>query len=236
MSTKGSKKMRKSILFANVSALFALGYLGLSCGDSSPTAAKTAITITAPVAAQKVCAGDTLVVSWTQSVATPTLSYNFNLGAGWQQFATVVPVNSNSAKVVVPVVAYTDSFQVKVADNGGTFDAGVSALFSIKYLVITSPTAGQTLTNGSTVTITWKDTPSKLSSLRLLLSTDGGKTFGDMLKSSISDVSTTSYSWKIGSETGTGAPFAFPSAQCMIKIADYVNLQLSDKSSTFSVQ
>jgi len=235
MLTKGIT-LRKSILFANVSAFLALGFLGLSCGDSNPVAPKTAIAITSPIAAQKVCAGDTIIVTWTQSVSTPKLSYNYNYGAGWQQFAASTSIGNNSAKVILPTTSYSDSFQIKVEDNSGTFDAGTSAPFSIKYIVVTSPTAGQSLTKGSTVTVTWKDTPSKLSSLRLLLSTDGGKTFGDMLKGSISDVSTTSFSWVIGSETGVGAPFSFPSTQCILKIEDYTTLQFFDKTGIFSVQ
>jgi hypothetical protein len=228
--------MKKSILYAaGVSALFALILSGVNCGGSNPVAAKTPIAITGPVAGQKTVAGDTLLVSWTQSVASPKISYNYNFGAGWQEFASVTTVDAHSAKVVLPITSYSDSFMVKVEDNGGTYGAGTSAPFSIKYIVITAPTAGQTLTNGSTVTITWKDTPAKLSSLRFLLSVDGGMTFGDMLLASV-DPSTSSLSWTIGAELGSGSPFTYPSAQCILKIRDYQNDQLFDMTGIFSVQ
>jgi hypothetical protein len=228
--------MKNSLLFAVVSALCAMTFLGVSCG-SGPTAAKTPIAITGLAAGIKVAAGDTLLITWTQSVASPKVSYNYNFpgGAGWQEFTTVIPVNNNSVKAVLPVTSYSDSFQIKVEDNGGTYGPGTSAKFSIQYIVITYPTAGATLTNGSTVMITWKDTPTKISSLRLLLSTDGGMSFGDMLTASVSP-NTTSSTWMIGGETGSGAPFTFPSANCILKIKDYTNDQLVDVTGTFSVQ
>ncbi len=224
--------MKKSMAFAIVSALCAMTFLGVSCGN--PTSVKTPIAITKPGAGQKAAAGDTLLVAWTQPVASPKISYNYNFGAGWQQFASVIPVDNYSAKAVLPITSFTDSFQIMVEDNGNTYAAGTSALFSVKYIVITSPTAGQTFSVGQTVTITWKDTPAKLSSLRVRLSTDGGRSFGEMLTSSISDLSQTSYAWVIGSEPG--GSFSYPSSSCVLRIQDYTNDQLFDVTGTFSVQ
>jgi hypothetical protein len=229
--------MNKSTISASLSAFFFMTVLGMNCGPS-PTSTKTRIAITSPVAGQKVAAGDTLLVTWTQSVASPKLSYNYNFGAGWQQFASVIPVDNNSAKAVLPITSYSDSFQIKVEDNGGTFDPGTSDYFPIKYIVVTFPTTGQTFSVGQTVTITWKDTPAKLSSIRITLSTDGGKSgfsTGDILAQSISDLSIKSYSWVIGSEPGAGAPFSYPSSQCILRVSDYITKEFYDVSSTFSV-
>ncbi len=223
--------MKKSLLIACVPALCAMTFLAASC--NSPTSVKTAIAITKPVAGQKVAAGDTLLVSWTQSVASPKISYNYNIGTGWQQFASVTTVNNYSAKAVLPISNYTDSFQIMVEDNSNTYSAGTSAPFSIQYIVITNPITGQTLAVGSTVTITWKDTPAKLSSLRILLSTDGGKSFGDILTESL-DASLTSYTWVIGSEPG--GTFTYPSSTCILKIMDYNTNNYSDVTGIFSVQ
>ncbi|HMD69064.1 MAG TPA: hypothetical protein VKF42_09325 [Chitinivibrionales bacterium] len=223
--------MKKSMAFAIASALCAMTFLGFSCGN--PTSVKTPIAITKPVAGQKAAAGDTLLVAWTQPVAGPKISYNYNIGAGWQQFASVVAVDNYSAKAVLPISSYTDSFQIMVEDNGNTYAAGTSAPFSVKYIVITYPAAGQTLTVGSTVTMTWKDTPAKLSSLRIRLSTDGGKSFGEMF-THVVQPTTLDTSWVIGSEPG--ATFAYPSSNCVLRIQDYTNDQLFDVTGTFSVQ
>jgi hypothetical protein len=124
-----------------------------------------------------------------------------------------------------------------VEDNSNTYSAGTSAPFSIQYIVITNPVAGQTLTVGSTVTITWKDTPAKLSSLLIELSTDGGKSFYNILTSgSISDLSQTSYAWVIGSEAVAPGTFTYPSSKCQLKIMDYVTYNYFDVTGIFSVQ
>jgi hypothetical protein len=226
--------MKKSLLIAGVSVFCAMTFLGVSC--NSPTSVKTAITITKPVAGQKVAAGDTLLVAWTQSVASPKISYNYNIGTGWQQFASVTPVNNYSANAVLPITSYTDSFQIMVEDNSNTYSAGTSAPFSIQYIVITNPVAGQALAVGSTVTITWKDTPAKLSSLLIELSTDGGKSFGELLSSGSLDPSLTSYAWVIGSEPVAPGTFTYPSSKCELKIMDYVANNISDVTGLFSVQ
>ncbi len=227
--------MKKTKLVVGFS-LLAIPAIFLSLCGSGPTSAKTKLALTAPVAAQKVVAGDTLMVSWTQSVANAKLSYNYNQGAGWQEFSSVTKVDDKSVKAILPVSSYTDSFQVKVEDNSGAYDAGISELFSIKYIVITYPAAGLTLTNKSTVTITWKDAPDKLSGLRLMLSTDGGKSFGDMLTKSV-PIDQTSLSWVIGSEQGTGAlSFTYPSSNCILRIEDYVTANYNDETGVFSIQ
>ncbi len=205
-------------------------------GESQLSAAiiDSPITISSPVAGEKVVAGDTLLVSWTQSITGHRIFYNYNFGAGWQKFPSVMSVNNYSARAVLPITSYTDSFQIMVEDSGNTYAAGITAPFSIKYIVITNPVAGQTLAAGSTVMITWKDIPAKLSSLRILLSTDGGNSFSDMLTGSIGDLSETSYAWIIGAEPG--GSFTYPSSRCIVKIADYIINNCFDVTETFSVQ
>jgi|GEM_PF-2131074 len=193
---------------------------------------KVPLGITSPAPGAKLVAGDTVLVSWTQSVPSPTILYDYNFGAGWQQFATVIPVDNYSEKVVLPITSYTDSFQIQVEDTTVGFDV-ITGYLRLRYIVITNPLAGQTLTVGSTVMITWKDTPARLSSLRIMLSTDGGKSFGDMLTGSISDLSQTSYSWVIGSEPG--GTFAYPSSSCVLKIVDYVENNYYDVTGIFTV-
>ncbi len=189
--------------------------------------------ISSPAPDAKLVAGDTVLVTWTQSVRSPTILYNYNFGDGWHQFATVIPVDSFSAKVVLPITSYADSLQIQVEDTTLQFYA-ISGYLHLMYIVITNPVAGQVLSVGSTVMITWKDTPAKLSSLRIRLSTDGGRSFGEMLTSSISDLSQTSYAWVIGSEPG--GSFSYPSSTCVLRIQDYTNDQLFDVTGTFSVQ
>jgi hypothetical protein len=167
-------------------------------------------------------------------VPNAKLSYNYNQGAGWQVFTTTAKVDNNSVKAVLPVSSYTDSFQVKVEDNAATYDAGVSAPFSVKYIVITSPVAGQTLINGTTTTISWKYDPDKVTSMHITLSTDGGKSFGEVFTKSI-PADQASASWAIGSEPDNGSVISFPSSTCILRIEDYVSQNYNDETGAFSV-
>jgi hypothetical protein len=222
----------KKLVVSCLCAVSALTLLVPGCGN--PEKPKEAIVITAPASAQKLLAGDTVSVTWTQSVADPKLSYNFNRGGGWQSFATVIPVDAQQAKVALPVTEVTDSFQIKVEDNGTAYNAGTTGLFSVRNIVLTSPAGGESFTRGATVPITWKVYRPKFSSLKCQLSTDGGKSFNEMFGSSISDF-TPPKNWVIGAEPGWD--FAYPSSECMLKISEYNNEteSLSDVSGNFTV-
>jgi hypothetical protein len=223
--------MKKSVVIACLSAMLPFLF-GSQCGN--PTQAKEKIVLTSPASGQKVCAGDTLLVSWTQSVSSAKVSYNFNRGGGWVEFASVTKVDNNSVKAVLPVTFYTDSFQVKVEDNSGTLDAGTSSLFSLKYIVISYPTGGETFKVGNTVTIRFKACADKVSSLRFKLSADNGASFGDMLTGSVNP-SLTSFDWVVGSEPGPDAPFAYPSSTCILQIRDYTGAPYWANTGVFTV-
>jgi hypothetical protein len=200
------------------------------CG---PTETKQTITITSPVAGAKVLAGDTISVQWTPSIANPGLAYNYNLASSlWQPFETVVPVNSQEVKVVLPTTWYSDSFQIKVVDNDGAHDAGVTGYLHEKYIFLTNTLAGQTINVGDSVNLTWRINSSLFSSLELMLSTDSGKSFNNLVNHSIQPT-ITSYTWLVGSETGS--VFAYPSPRCAVQIRDYTTRDYKDVSGIFTV-
>lgn len=191
------------------------------------------IVITSPATGAKLLAGDTVSVQWTPSIANPKVSYNYNLPSSvWEQFATVIPVSSQEVKVALPTMWYSDSFQIKVEDNDGAHDAGVTGYLREKYIIITNPVAGQVFSVNQSVNITFKALASKLTSLRLRLSTGGG--YQEMLNTSIQP-SLQSYTWVIGSEPGD--TFTYPSTTCKIRIDDYNHVdEIFDISGIFSVQ
>jgi hypothetical protein len=222
----------KKLVVSCLCAVSALTLLVPGCGN--PEKPKEAIAITAPASAQKLLAGDTVSVTWTQSVAHPKLSYNYNLGGGWQSFATVIPVDAQQAKVVLPVTDVSDSFQIRVEDGGAAYNPGTTGFFSVKNIVLTSPVGGESFTRGQTVPITWKVYRPKFSSLECQLSTDGKKSFNEMFGGSISDF-TPPKNWVVGSEPGWD--FSYPSSECVLIISQYNNETkiLSDVSGKFTV-
>ncbi len=192
------------------------------------------ISITAPGANAKFLTGDTITVQWAQSVANPTLLYTYNaLSGGWQQFGTIISVNSQEAIVALPTTSYSDSFQIKVEDDAGVYHAGVSEYLHVKYIILTSALAGQTFSAGDAVSLTWRINRSFFTALSILLSTDSGKSFNNIASSAIQPT-VTFYTWMVGAETG--GTFTYPSSGCIVQIRDYAQPNYKDQSGLFSVQ
>jgi hypothetical protein len=224
--------MKSTISFLSAFLLCTAALIFVHCGPG-PTGTKQIITITSPAAGAKLLAGDTISVQWTQPVANPKLSYNYHLTSSvWEPFTTVIPVNSQGVKVALPTTWYSDSFQIKVEDNDGAYEPGISERTSIKFIIITSPTKGQTFTVGQSVNVTWR-VSSGISSIHVVLSTDGGRSYQEMLTGSVPP--NTVLAWTIGSEP-SGVAFAYPSDSCKIKISNYLEETVFDVSSMFHVQ
>jgi hypothetical protein len=204
----------------------------ISCSPTSNDS--QAISVSYPEKGQKFLAEDTISVKWNISLSNPKIYYNYNKGtSGWQEFLSVNYVSQTEAKVVLPTTWYSDSFQIKIEDAAKKHPEGISEYFSVKYIIITNPSSGNSYNVGETVNIQFKAYSSKLSSLRFILSTDGGKSYNDMLTGSISPTQN-SLSWTIGDEPGY--VFDYPSTKCILKIQDYDDGKIFDISGIFEVK
>ena len=187
--------------------------------------------ITSPVSGQRFLVDDTVTVTWDKPIANPKVFYNDNLGHGWLAFSSISPISNLSGKVVLPLVIETDSLRIKVEDGSNTYSPGISDPFITKVILIANPVKNQKYAVGQTVLISWRYSDSRISSLRLMLSTDGGITYNDMLTGTLSPA-TASYSWVVGSEPGYS--FTYPSSECVFKIEDYL-IYSFDVSGVFTV-
>lgn len=224
--------MKSTISLLSAFLLCTAAFLFVLCGPG-PTETKQAITITSPAPGAKLLAGDTISVQWMQAVANPKLSYNYHLTSSvWEPFATVIPVNSQGVKVALPTTWYSDSFQIKVEDNDGAYDAGVTGYLHLKYIILTTALTGQTFKVGDTVNLTWRLLSSEFSSVRVTLSTDSGKSYNDIPISSLSPT-ISSYTWVVGSYENWS--FSYPSSGCKIEVRDYNMGSYNDFSGIFTV-
>jgi hypothetical protein len=221
--------MRAAIAILSLSAVLSLSMI--NC-------VKPTIDITSPAAGVKLLAGDTISVNWTPSVSKPIVSYNYHLTSSvWQLFDAVIPVSNQEVKVVLPATWYTDSFQIKVEDGSGAAKTGMSAYLQEKFVVLTSPTAGQTVKVGDSVTISWRLYPAQFASPEIRLSLSGGSTdssFHDIPNGSFSN-SVTSFLWVVGSEKFWDFKDGYPSATCVVQVRDYQAFASNDESGIFKV-
>ena len=228
--------MKSTISLLSAFSLCTAALLFVHCGPS-PTGTKQTITITSPATGAKLLAGDTIAVQWTQSVANPKLSYNYHLTSSvWEPFTTVIPVSPQEVKVALPTTWYSDSFQIKVEDNAGVYDPGVSGYSHLKDIILTTDLGGQTVHVGNSITLSWRVCPSNISSVEVMLSTDSGKSYNEILSSgSISIGTSLSYIWVVGSETGWDFTSEYPSSGCVVKVRQYSQDEYKDRSGLFTV-
>jgi hypothetical protein len=220
------------VLMKTVVLFFSIMFLAMVL--CTPTASKQTIAITAPAPYAKLLAGDTIAVQWVPSVSNPRLSFNYHFASStWQPFDTVIPISSQEAKVILPTIGFSDSFQIKVEDGSGAYKAGFSAYLPEKYIFLTSPVAGQTVKVGDSVTIAWRINPAFFSSLLVELSLDSGINYHVMYSSGSFPRTTQAIMWVVGAETGFH--FAYPSTGCVVQVCDYNNANYEATSGLFQV-
>jgi hypothetical protein len=226
--------MKSAFSFLSAFSICLAALLFAHCGPQP-------IVITSPAAGAKLLAGDTISVQWTPSITSPKLSYNYHLASSvWDTFATIIPVNSQEAKVALPAMWWSDSFQIKVEDNGGTHDAGVSGYLHLKYIILTTALTGRTVKVGDSITLSWRVLPALISSVEAMLSTDSGKSpFREIINTGSIPVGTAlSCIWVVGSETPSDSiNFFYPTSGCIVKVRKYSSVEdgFIDLSGIFTV-
>lgn len=97
-----------------------------------------------------------------------------------------------------------------------------------KTLELLQPRGGESFKVNHTVAIIWRvNDTSQISTVGILLSLDGGKTWPITLGNGSFPPETTSFYWTIESTQVSG--------QCMIKVYDYISQPINDRSGVFSV-
>jgi hypothetical protein len=108
-------------------------------------------------------------------------------------------------------------------------DNGAGPIVPPKPLELLAPKGGGSYQVGQTVEVKWKiNDTNKIFSVGIKLSLDNGKSYlGNDLETSSIFRPTTSFSWTITDDQ--------VSSQCILKIYDYVENTIYDKSSTFTI-
>jgi hypothetical protein len=108
-------------------------------------------------------------------------------------------------------------------------DNGTGPNGTTKPLELVAPKGGGSYQVGQTVEVKWKiNDANKISSVGIKLSLDNGKSYlGYDLEPESIFPPTTSFSWTITDDQ--------VSTQCILKIYDYIDNSINDKSSTFTI-
>jgi len=208
-----------------------LGFLFSACPKSDtpttpPPPAPPAII--SPVAGDVFLMGDTITVSWSGSDAGVII-----LASRFQQVfdtSTIVSQTGQTARVVLPDSLYTTDCRLKVV--GQTLNE-ISGTFSLKSLVLTYPTGGETFTRGDTVKILWREYAT-IPGVNVEFSTNSGKNYVFINESAQVDPGVKMLSWVVGAEIDATGVLAYPSSSCKIKVSSYQDNSEKDNSQNFT--
>jgi hypothetical protein len=129
-----------------------------------------------------------------------------------------------------------DSDPVKAPENSCTPIANASDFIELVY-----PVGGETFTKGSTITVLWKVNKTKISSVVLRVSVDGGKNYTDVVSSGIAtpasttDFSCMEYKWVIGSEYKTVSYKTTEPTTVLLSVEKYGEIEVAAVSTGITI-
>lgn len=176
-----------------------------SIGDASDagfTIAAPFLTVSRPNGGEKWAVGSTQTISWSSNLGSKenvSLELSADGGVTWSTLVGSTPSDGSQAVVVPSVTAPSCLVRIAWLDNPTVRDSS-NAVFDVRppYLTLISPNGGQVWAIGTTQLITWS---SNLSPARILLSTDSGATWTQILASTTN----TSYYWTVPSSASSQA-------------------------------
>jgi hypothetical protein len=174
------------------------------------------ITLLSPNGGEVIPSGSTYAIQWEAppEAVKFTLRYSINNGSTWKAIVInrtdtryywhVPALSNNKTSCLVKVIGFNSS-GTKVGEDIS------DSTFTIEVIKLTSPDGGETLTSGSTHTITWQTnaTIRPVASVKLFRTMNSGSTW-TLIKTFLTG-NPNSYNWKVPSVT-------VPKTQCKVKV------------------
>ncbi|MCP5052544.1 MAG: hypothetical protein GY940_35575 [bacterium] len=182
-----------------------------------------AITVTSPNGGESLTVGASHTITWTStgSVSNVKIEYSTNNGSGWTTI-TASTANDGSHTWTVPnKVSSQCLVRISQALDGAPTDTS-DAVFSIvssgtsASITVTSPNGGESLTVGTTHTITWTSTGS-VGNVKIEYSTDNGSNW-TTITSTLNDGS---HTWTVPNAAST---------LCLLRISEASDSDPTDTS------
>jgi len=184
--------------------------------------------VSSPNGGDSLVANTTYNITWytTGTIANVKLEYSTNNGTNWTEIIASTP-NDEIHTWTVPNAPSTQCL-VRISDaaDSNTVDTS-DAVFTIyepgtETITVTAPNGGESLTGGTTYTITWTYT-GNIASVAVAYSTDNGANWTTIA----TVLNTGSYLWNVPNVSST---------QCLVRVRNAVNSLVSDQSnSVFSI-
>ena len=182
------------------------------------------VTITSPNGGETWEVGSKQKITWTsQSVSKVNIEVSSDGGKTWFALATNITASIGSYEGTVPnristncMIRVSDSTNSKIKDVGGPLT--IDSKYTPKITVL-NPGGGVNWRTGKNQVITWSSTDVRM--VRIDYSIDGGKNWSQIVERT--DASRGFQIWK--------APSTLSSTQCLVRVTDTYNTQISGQSS-----
>jgi hypothetical protein len=180
---------------ATTTARIRVTWLSGSVADTSNVAfaiTNASLNVTAPNTAINWAIGSKQDITWTHnqgSAALFTISESTDGGATFPiliaQHVRASTATAGTYQWVVATPAATRArIQVTAEVSGATDVSNVNFTVAAPFVTVKKPSAGQTVTEGTTLTVTWSNNLGSLENVTIELSYDGGTTYGVVLATS----------------------------------------------------
>ncbi|MCB9258701.1 MAG: T9SS type A sorting domain-containing protein [Ignavibacteriales bacterium] len=203
-------------------------------GTPPPPPTGDKLMVTSPSAGQTLVPGSVHQIMWSgpSSVTNVGLYFSSNGGEDWTTIAGSTPSDGNFSWTVPNVISNSCIVRVKDTKEWSHYDR--SDIFKISKdgtppppptddeLMVTSPSAGQSLVPGSVHQITWVG-PSSVTNVGLYFSTNGGENWTQIASSTSNDGN---FSWTVPNVN---------SNNCIVRVKDTKEWSHYDRSDIFSV-
>ena len=185
------------------------------------------IEVVSPAGGEKWQVSSPQQILWdSNDVSLVNIFYSTDGGTSWQSVAADYDAAGGSYTWTVPsTVSNSCKIRINDAENAALASDDSEGFFSItaaEFITVTSPGFGNRWSINSTKDITWEF--SGVTNVKIELSTDGGSTWSDIVATM--SAASGSYTWDIPSTV---------SDQCIIRISDASNSDISGQSGEFSL-
>lgn len=217
--------IKKSITF-----IFSIVFALLNC-DRGTEPTSTVQSIEKPTAGEKYFSAEPITVEWTGDAKEVELLLSLDDG---NIFESVAYTSTGSNTGTFSIANYSNTgCKIKLQNRSNPSDFAISNSFTIRPLLLKSPVGGESYSLGQELTISWNADTLFVSTIDLLISDDGGKSWEQINTSGSIDIKVHSnFIWTIDDK---GGKLTFPSNECRVKIKDYDVGTINDNGLDFSI-
>lgn len=216
-------------------AIFFSGlFLFAGCDDGGTEAKPTIGSINSPAVGTKFLAGDAIAIKWTGD-ATAVKVTGSSTGQTYNDL-TPTAMAAGTVTITAPETL-SDTYTIKLQNKDNESEV-VSLVVAVKAIILETPLTGQSFTQGTDVTVSWRARDDLVTGVLTRVSSNNGSC-SILLNVGAQTPVEEDFTWKVGQEPQSATcTLQYPSTAVIVRIEDYLNASgagMNDVSGALSV-